>query len=421
MNTQPARWKTWSSGWEMREEKLGGGGGGDVFLVRRLKTPTAYVERARVQFFEELEQFARPHGQLNQLDHDRLLKGLFQLLETHAGYEYGAAKILRLPKDTKKRQTALERMQRELDMMRTFGDHPHCLGLIEQGPDEGAFITEFQSKGSLEGRENLQEYKGNLLKALTDLRGIVDLLGQVHERKRVHRDIAPKNIFVAHDGRLILGDWGIVWNEDEDGTPLSETGDVIGTKDMMAPWSREHNIDAKPPSMDVYAFAKSLWMILAGTKLPLPREKWGKEEYDLEKRFPNSPEMYYVREIFKRTLVEDQKDCIQNGKELGELIDPILRRLRHAPEPLRGNRPRNCLVCGTGQYQFLTSGDSFRSSPSADRDLGMQRQLGLEPNLAEGHYKHIASCSTCGHVQVFMWKRGDWPHIWQEPHDKPPS
>ena len=68
---------------------------------------------------------------------------------------------------------------------------------------------EYHEKGTLS--EHAGEYKGDVFKSLKAFRDIVDAVSKLHSNKIVHRDIKPDNIFVANDGRLVLGDCGLAF------------------------------------------------------------------------------------------------------------------------------------------------------------------------------------------------------------------
>jgi eukaryotic-like serine/threonine-protein kinase len=72
---------------------------------------------------------------------------------------------------------------------------------------------------------------------LGDVRAIVDqlldALGYAHAHGIVHRDVKPDNVFVSHDGRVKLADFGIA--HVGDGTVLTQAGTLMGTPGYMAP------------------------------------------------------------------------------------------------------------------------------------------------------------------------------------------
>ncbi len=82
-----------------------------------------------------------------------------------------------------------------------------------------------------------------------------------------HRDIKPDNLFEL-GGRWLVGDFGLVTYPDKD--PRTEHGRRLGPIDYMAPEMRRDADKAKPGPADVWALAKTLWVLLTGEALPVP-------------------------------------------------------------------------------------------------------------------------------------------------------
>lgn len=100
---------------------------------------------------------------------------------------------------------------------------------------------------------------GDLVSAFAQL---ATILGALHVKNISHRDIKPANIIVI-EGKPFFGDFGLVdFPEKEDLTGLREQ---IGPKWTMAPEIRRIDQDADLRPADVYALAKSFWILLTGT------------------------------------------------------------------------------------------------------------------------------------------------------------
>jgi len=82
-----------------------------------------------------------------------------------------------------------------------------------------------------------------------------------------HRDIKPDNLFEL-DGRWVIGDFGLVTYPEKD--PRTRHGRKLGPTDYMAPEMRQDADQADPDPADVWALAKTLWVLLTGQELPLP-------------------------------------------------------------------------------------------------------------------------------------------------------
>jgi serine/threonine protein kinase len=79
----------------------------------------------------------------------------------------------------------------------------------------------------------------------------------------IHRDIAPKNIFVRHDGVSKVGDFGIARADDR--LSRTATGAVAGTLSYMSP----EQLQGQPltPTSDQFALGIVFWELLTGRRL----------------------------------------------------------------------------------------------------------------------------------------------------------
>jgi serine/threonine protein kinase len=85
---------------------------------------------------------------------------------------------------------------------------------------------------------------------------LCDPVAFAHARGIVHRDLKPENVMVGAFGEVLVMDWGLATNLEEQG----DTGSVIGTRGFMAPeQARGEAIDERA---DVYALGAILFLLL---------------------------------------------------------------------------------------------------------------------------------------------------------------
>ncbi len=175
--------------------------------------------------------------------------------------------------------TRLVREARALSLVR----HPGIANVLDAGscPQHGPYIA----LEMIEGR-SLESFI--VARQRLDVEAVVHIAAQlgpalsfVHDRGIVHRDIKPGNVLVSRaagqDSNVLkLLDFGIATvpgDDDVISRKLTQSGDIIGTVEYMAP---EQLLDEAPPTFgtDVYAFGALLYECLAGD-VPLagtPRE-----------------------------------------------------------------------------------------------------------------------------------------------------
>jgi serine/threonine protein kinase/tetratricopeptide (TPR) repeat protein len=155
-----------------------------------------------------------------------------------------AIKVLsrRLERDT----DAIARFEREAKAVASLS-HPNILAIHDFAVQEGTpyTVTELLAGESL--RERLGRGSMGWREAATLGVAIAEGLSAAHARNIVHRDLKPENVFVTHDGRVKILDFGLarpaheVWaSQAVDATAPtvalpSDTGVVLGTIGYMSP------------------------------------------------------------------------------------------------------------------------------------------------------------------------------------------
>jgi serine/threonine protein kinase len=95
-------------------------------------------------------------------------------------------------------------------------------------------------------------------------RKVAEGLAAVHDAGIVHRDLKPDNVFVARDGRVVIGDFGLATIAADGSTTLTTSGQIIGTP-LYMPLEQLRGGGATARS-DQFALCVCLWEALVGTR-----------------------------------------------------------------------------------------------------------------------------------------------------------
>ena len=111
---------------------------------------------------------------------------------------------------------------------------------------------------------------------LEAVRDIATTLAGLAAENVWHRDLKPDNLFKLHDVWSV-GDFGLVKYPNSEA--LTAPGRKVGPADYMAPEMRQDADRADAELADVFALAKTLWVLLTNQNLPLPGPHRADEDY----------------------------------------------------------------------------------------------------------------------------------------------
>jgi hypothetical protein len=186
----------------------------------------------------------------------------------------GAKKRVHLARDTRlDREVAiafiksqgldLVRVRREAEAMGRLGDHPNIVTVhdVEEEGEHVYLVCQYMAGGDLDHK--LAEAEGHRLTvddALAVAEQLCDALEHAHDRGIIHRDLKPGNVWLAQDGTVKLGDFGLAVALDR--TRLTQEGAMVGTATYMPP-EQAVGGDVTPTS-DLYSLGALLYELLTG-------------------------------------------------------------------------------------------------------------------------------------------------------------
>ena len=179
----------------------------------------------------------------------------------------GAIKILYAPRRKGDGKYRLDRFKDEIGFLIAHPEFPGILPLLDSRISDD--LTEASWYVMPEAR-TIRDALGSdpepelVVAAVAE---IATTLAALADEGVAHRDIKPDNLFEL-DGQWLIGDFGLVTYPEKH--PRTEHGRKLGPIDYMAPEMRRDADQAEPGPADVWALAKTLWVLLTSEQLPLP-------------------------------------------------------------------------------------------------------------------------------------------------------
>jgi len=366
-------------------ENLPEGGQGKVYRVLKLENDQRIEADIRDSLRYLTAGVIYKDSEEQKKNYEKYCNALFDLLKTQDPSQQGALKVLHEPEDA----IAKKRIKREIQAM-SKNLHSNLIEILDIDPDSTWYVSKFYQNGTLANNKNT--FKGDFQKSLKAIRPLVEGVAILHKNGYVHRDIKPHNIFLNSNNDLILGDFGLIHFTDEQHTRFSEIYENVGSRDWMPPWAMGIRIDDIKPIFDVFSLGKLLWSMVSGKSI-LQLWYFEKEQFNVELLFPESHTIKFANPLFKKCIVENEKDCIPNAMSLLSEIDSILKRIELLVEPDFSNKNRLCRVCGIGNYRLLSHHEA--------------QNFGIA-----GKTTKIFTCSHCANVQLFSYD--ELPKAWPD-------
>lgn len=190
-------------------------------------------------------------------------------------------------------------------------------------------------------------------------------LGAGHLRGIVHRDVKPANIFLSHDGRALIGDFGIA--KIEGSTQITRRDQLVGTPNYLAP--EQILGDGVTAATDVFALGALFYVIVtnrplrtkldAAALLAAAKENEAKEKILAEESIPPG-----LRKVVARALERDPRKRWADGTHFGDALSEYATRIPPLPDPSREQSHPPPLPSSRGQGSAFR-GDGRERAPSS--------------------------------------------------------
>jgi hypothetical protein len=160
-------------------------------------------------------------------------------------------------------EAARERVSREAQAMGRLGSHPHIVTVFDIGEEaeQPYLVLPLLPGGDVEGL--IEKAEGHRLPIEQAVKLAIDTcqgLEFAHSKGIVHRDLKPGNVWLAEDGRAMIGDFGLAVAMDR--SRLTQAGMMVGTVNYMPP---EQAMGGEiTPRSDLYSLGAMLYEMVCG-------------------------------------------------------------------------------------------------------------------------------------------------------------
>ncbi len=240
-------------------------------------------------------------------------------------------------------------------------EHPNIVSMHDIGflPNFGIYFTMTYVQGeslydiilNLQADKEGYHKKYDLFELVGIFRKVCDAIAYAHSKNIIHRDIKPENIMVGRFGEVIMMDWGLAKNLDEDfdetpdlalaetleiadATPLSTgCGSIKGTPVYLSPEQATANPDEIDKSSDIFLLGATLYHIFthrvpyAGSKLKevILRAQIGDYPPPEEFMADNNQLSVQLCNIMKKAMSPRKEDRYSSAEALIADLDNLLR------------------------------------------------------------------------------------------------
>ena len=217
--------------------------------------------------------------------------------------------------------------------MARMGAHPRLVTIFDISDDGGQpfLVEEYMTGGDL--AELLTRGPLAIERAIDIGSDITRGLAFMHKAGIVHRDLKPANVFVAGDGSVKVGDFGLAMTGDL--ARLTQHGMLVGTVAYMAPEQALNQ--AITPATDLYALGAVLYEMVTGQP-PFAGDAAAVLTQHLNTP-PVAPSLHApscppsLEKLILRLLAKDAAGRLASAEEVLAALDAVDLNEKAAPRP----------------------------------------------------------------------------------------
>jgi serine/threonine-protein kinase len=145
--------------------------------------------------------------------------------------------------------------------------HPGAVAILDDAmaPDGSpVLVMELLEGETIEQRWQRTRNPLDAGEVLSVIDQVLDVLAAAHTLGIVHRDLKPSNLFLTHEGRVKLLDFGIAHLRDASGTTATQPGLSMGTPAFMAPEQARGRWELVDARTDLWALGATMFALLSG-------------------------------------------------------------------------------------------------------------------------------------------------------------
>ncbi len=237
------------------------------------------------------------------------------------------------------------RFQQEADILAKL-NHPGIATIYESGiAQQGNRQIPFVAMELIDGQPITTYAKDHALPTDDRVRLLLQVchaVAHAHSMGIVHRDLKPSNILVDQQGHPSVLDFGIAIDLQLDQrTQMTQTGQLLGTLQYMAPEQVDQHTRATGPQTDVYALGLIAYELLLGIS---PHAKHESSMYELVRAIrDDEPDLLGTHDRTMRGDLETiiakalSRDIQRRYPDAGALAGDLQRYLGHMP--IEARRP----------------------------------------------------------------------------------